>query len=254
MGSPAVDQHGFVAVDLPRTVRTRLDPAERYGLRLTLVAAALLVVAVPFSYITFAVLGEGSLTQFDARVANDLNAWVHDRPVVLGALEAISLLGKPITLWVIVGVAAGWLWRPGRHRICIFLLVTSLGAGVLNSLVKAAVDRSRPIVDEQLATAYGKSFPSGHTMGATVVYGALLVAFWSVLPTRWRPRALVATVVLVLAVGTSRLFLGVHFLTDVIGGYLLGLAWLAGSVAAFETWRHDRAVEAATTGVPDREP
>lgn len=240
-----------VAVDLPRAVRTRLDPAERYGLRLTLVAVALLVVAVPFAYLTFEVLGAGPLTRLDARIANDLNAWAHDRPNFLRFLEAVSLLAKPITLWIIVGVAVGWLWRLGRHRICIFLVITSLGGGLIDTLVKAAVDRPRPVVDHPIATAYGKSFPSGHSMGATVCYGALLVAFWSIISPRWRGRALAATVVLVLAVGSSRLFLGVHFLTDVIGGYLLGLAWLAGSVAAFETWRHDRAEEAAITGIPD---
>lgn len=245
---------GSVAVDLPRVVRTRLDPAERYGLRLTLVAVALLVVAIPFAYLTFQVLGAGPLTRLDARIADDLNAWAHDRPGFLRFLEGVSLLAKPITLWIIVAVAVGWLWRPGRRRICIFLVVTSLGGGIIDTLVKAAVDRPRPVVDHPIATAYGKSFPSGHSMGATVCYGALLVAFWSIISPRWRGRALAATIALVLAVGSSRLFLGVHFLTDVIGGYLLGLAWLAGSVAVFETWRHDRAVEAVITGVPDSDP
>lgn len=243
-----------MALDLPRVVRTRLDPAERYGLRLTLVAAAVLVVGIPFAFLTFEVLGEGPLTRLDGRVANELNAWAHHRPGVLRVLETVSLLAKPVTLWVIAAVAVGFLWRPGRHRICLFLVVTSLGGGLIDTVVKAAVDRPRPVVDHPVATALGKSFPSGHAMGATVVYGALLVAFWTFLPRRWRGWALVATVGLVLAVGSSRLFLGVHFLTDVIGGFLLGLAWLSGSVAAFATWRHDRAVEAVITGIPDREP
>lgn len=243
-----------MAVDLPRVVRTRLDPAERYGLRLTLVAVAVLVVAIPFAYLTFEVLGAGPLTRLDARLANDLNAWAHHRAGVLRVLEVVSLLAKPITLWVIVAVAVAFLWRPGRHRICVFLVVTSLGGGLIDTVAKVAIDRPRPVVDHPVAMAFGKSFPSGHAMGATVVYGALLVAFWAILAPRWRGRALVATVVLVLAVGTSRLFLGVHFLTDVVGGFLLGLAWLSGSVAAFHTWRHDRVVEAVITGVPAREP
>lgn len=235
-------------------MRTRLDPAGRYGLRLTLVAVAVLVVAIPFAYLTFEVLGAGPLTRLDGRVANELNSWVHHRPGFLRTLEWVSLLAKPITLWVVVAVAVGFLWRPGRHRICLFLVVTSLGGGLIDTVVKAAVNRPRPVVDHPIATAFGKSFPSGHAMGATVVYGALLVALWTVLRPRWRVPALVATIVLVLAVGSSRLFLGVHFLTDVIGGFLLGLAWLSGSVAVFETWRHDRAVEAVITDVPDREP
>ena len=241
-------------LDLPRVARSRLDPAERYGLRLTLAAVAVVVVAAPFSYLTFEVLGEGPLTRLDGRLADRLNAWAHHRPAVLGLLEAVSLLAKPITLWVVVALAVGWLWRQGRHRKCIFLVVTSLAGGLIDTLVKLAVDRPRPEVDHPVAMAFGKSFPSGHAMMATVVYGALVVAFWQNLAPRWRGRALVATVVLVVAVGTSRLFLGVHFLTDVVGGFLLGLAWLSASVAAFATWRHDRAVEAIITGVPDREP
>ena len=242
-----------MAVDLPRHVRTRLDPAERYGLRLTLVAVAIIVVAVPFAYLTFEVLGAGPLTRFDARIANALNAWAHDRAVFVRVLEAVSLLAKPITLWILGAVAVGFLWGPGRHRTCVFLVVTAIGGGAIDTVAKMAIDRPRPVVDHPIATALGKSFPSGHAMGATVFYGALLVAVWPILAPRWRRPALIATITLVLAVGTSRLFLGVHFLTDVIGGFLLGLAWLSGSVAAFHLWRHDRVEEAVITGVPDDE-
>ncbi len=73
-------------------------------------------------------------------------------------------------------------------------------------------------------------------MSSTITYGALLVALYPLLPPRFRRMATAFVVVLVLAVGTSRLFLGVHFVSDVIGGYVLGLAWLFGAVAAFETW------------------
>jgi undecaprenyl-diphosphatase len=228
---------------LPRRWRSRLDPNEQYGLRLTLVALAILIVAIPFAYLVFDVIGSGPLSRFDGRLANSLNAWAHDRPTALHILEAISLMAKPITLWVVAGIVAAWLWRAGRPRIAIFVVVTSLGGGLLDTLVKIAVDRPRPVVDHPVATALGKSFPSGHTMGATVVYGAFLVAFWTLLSKRWRVVALAATTVGVLAVGSSRLLLGVHFLTDVVGSFLLGLAWLAGSSAAFETWRHDLAVE-----------
>lgn len=232
-----------MALELPRRWRRRLDPNERYGLRLTLVAVALLVVAIPFAYLVFDVVGAGPLTRFDGRLANALNAWAHDRPTALRLLEGVSLLAKPITLWVLAVVVSAWLWRAGRPRIAVFVAVTSLGGGIVDTLVKLAVNRPRPVVDHPVATALGKSFPSGHTMGATVVYGALLVAFWTLLSKHWRPVALGVTTVLVLAVGSSRLLLGVHFLTDVVGSYLLGLAWLAGSAAAFETWRHDLAVE-----------
>ena len=92
-------------LDLPRAVRARLDPDERFGLRLSLVAIAVLVVAIPFAYLTFEVLGAGPLTRLDARVANDLNAWAYQRQNLVRGLEAVSLLAKPITLWLIAGAA-----------------------------------------------------------------------------------------------------------------------------------------------------
>ena len=232
-----------MGLDLRRAWRSRLDPDERYGLRLTLVVIAVSVVAVPFAYLTFNVIGGGPLTRFDARVADSLNAWSHHRPGVLRVLGFVSDLAKPVTLWVVCTVVAVVLWRAGRMRIAVFVVVTSLGGGLIDTIVKLAVNRPRPVVDHPVATAFGKSFPSGHTMGATVVYGALLVAFWALLAKRWRVVALGATVGLVLAVASSRLLLGVHFFSDVVGGFLLGLAWLSGAAAAFQTWRHDLAVE-----------
>ncbi len=218
-------------------MKARLDPAGRYGLRLTLVGLAIVLVTVPFSTLTFEVLAKGSLTRLDGRVANDFNGWVNDHQGVVPVLDFVSLLGKPPTLLVWVVLAAVVLWWRGRHRIAVFVAVTSLGGGIVDTLVKAAVNRPRPTVDHPVATALGKSFPSGHAMSSTVTYGALLVALAPLMVPVARRVATVLTVLLVLAVGTSRLFLGVHFVSDVLGGFVLGLAWLFGAVAAFQTWK-----------------
>jgi undecaprenyl-diphosphatase len=250
-----------MSVDLPPWIKARLDPAERYGLRVTLVGIALVLVAVPFSILTFEVLAKGPLTRLDGRVANTMNGWVQNKPAAEPTLAAISWLGRPplLALWVVIAVVV--FWRRDRHRVAVFLVVTSLGGGIVDTLVKMAVNRPRPVVDHPIATALGKSFPSGHAMSSTVTYGALLVAAWPLLSARARRVAATLTVVLVLAVGCSRLLLGVHFVSDVVGGYVLGGAWLAGSVAAFQTWRveehradvaeehHEHLVDA--TGRPD---
>lgn len=223
-------------IDLPTRVKARLDPNERFGLRLTLIGLAIVLVAIPFATLTFQVLAKGPLTRLDGRIANNFNGWVNNHQGVVPVLDFVSFIGKPPTLalWVVIAAAALW-WR-GRHRVAVFLIVTSLGGGIVDTLVKAAVDRPRPVVDHPVATAIGKSFPSGHAMSSTVTYGALLVALYPLLPRRIRRVATVFTVLLILAVGTSRLFLGVHFVSDVIGGFVLGLAWLAGAVAAFQIW------------------
>jgi len=169
---------------------------------------------------------------------------VNGRAGAVGVLQAISWLGRPPLLALVVLATVVLVWRPGHRRRCVYLVVTSLGGGIVDTLVKAAVDRPRPVVDHPVATALGKSFPSGHAMSSTVTYGALLIAIWPWLSPRLRRIALVATVVLVVAVGTSRLLLGVHFVSDVVGGYILGLAWLAAATAVFAVWRQEEPVAA----------
>lgn len=202
-------------------------------------AIAVVVVAVPFSTLMFSVLAKGPITRFDSRTANVLNDWVHTHPGVVSTLRAVSFMGKPIFLAVVIAFGVAYVLVNHRPRLAVFLIVTSLGGGVVDSLVKLAVNRPRPVVDHPVATALGKSFPSGHAMSSTVCYFAILLVFQAAVPRRARVFTTVVTVLVVLAVGTSRLLLGVHFVSDVIGGYLLGAAWLIGAVAAFETWRVD---------------
>lgn len=222
---------------LPQAVRRRLDPEERYGLRVTLFAAALVLVTVPFATLLFQVVAGGPAARLDGALADRMNAAVHDEPLLLRTFQLITHLGRPVTLGVVVSIASVFVWRRGQRRLAVFLVVTVVGGGLVDSAVKILVDRPRPVVDHPVATAWGKSFPSGHAMSSTVTYGALLLTFLPVLPGRRRAAAVVATAALVLVIGSSRLILGVHFLTDVIGGYVLGLAWLLGATAAFEIWR-----------------
>ena len=103
------------------------------------------------------------------------------------------------------------------------------------------MDRDRPTLDPPVATAGGFSFPSGHAAASTVTYGAVTLALLPAVPGRRARRAtVVAVVVLVAAIGASRLALGVHYVTDVLGGFALGSAWLAASTAAFSVWRVER--------------
>lgn len=219
------------------TIHRRLDPVERYGLRLTLTGAAIVLVAVPFAYLLFEVLTDGPLTQLDESVVQDLHRRVRDRPALIATLRMISWLGKP--LWLAAAVSAGSVyvfWR-GRRRLAAYLIVTAVGGGVVDTLVKLAVDRPRPDVSEPLVAAAGKSFPSGHAMSSVVTYGALLLVFLPALNRRGKTVAYISVVALVGAIGASRLMLGVHYVSDVLGGYVLGLAWLIGSTAAFSIWR-----------------
>jgi len=109
--------------------------------------------------------------------------------------------------------------------------------GLVDTAVKYWVERPRPHIADPVATAPANAFPSGHTMMSTIGYGVLLLVFLPLVPRRWRIPALLGALMLVWGIGVARLMLGVHFLTDVVGGFVLGIAWLIASTAAFSLWR-----------------
>ncbi|MEY2464406.1 MAG: hypothetical protein QOH64_2544, partial [Acidimicrobiaceae bacterium] len=169
---------------LPDVVARRTDPDTRYGLRVTLLVVAFVLVTVPFATLLLDVLGKGPLTRVDESVANWMNGWVHGQPWLVRTLEIISWFGKPPWLAAMVTVGALYVFWRGRRRLAVYLVVTVVGGGLVDTAVKLAVDRPRPHVDHPIDTAFGTSFPSGHAMSATITYGALVLVFLPVLGPR----------------------------------------------------------------------
>lgn len=225
---------------LPGPVARRLDPAARFGLRLTLFAVAIVLVAVPLLLLWIQVATEGPLTRVDAEVSEDLHRMVLRSEPVETSFRAITLLGEPAMLYAAAFLAALFFWRRGSRRIPVYLVSTNLLGGAINSTIKTIVARARPAFDDPIGHASGYSFPSGHTVAATVGFGTLLLASMPLLPRRLRVPSIVAYVVLVALVATSRLALAVHYLSDVLAGFVLGVAWLAAATAAFAIWTTER--------------
>ncbi len=224
---------------LPDFLRRRFDPAGRYGLRVTLFAIAVLIVMLPFSYLLLQVTSEGPLTKTDTELAESVNEVVKDSPFLIAASHVVSFLGSPLWFYLTVGGAALWFFRRGDRRVAIFLVVTNLTGGAIDTVVKVLVNRPRPEIEDPITHAFGKSFPSGHAMSSTFAYGSLLLVFMPFVSRRLRPWLIVAWLVIVSLISLSRLGLGVHFLSDVLGGFVLGVAWLVAAVAAFSLWRRD---------------
>jgi len=225
---------------LPIWAQRRLDPTQRYGLRLTLFALAALLVAIPFSFLLLQVLSAGPVTEVDRDVAQAVYDVTHDSRILIALSHFLSFLGVPPWFYVLIGGSALWFYRRGFWRLSLFMVATPLLGGVISSAVKVLVDRPRPVFEEPIHTAFSKSFPSGHAMSATIGYGTLLIAFMPFIPRKWRVHAIAGYVVLVLLISASRLGLGVHYLSDVMGGMVLGAAWLAISVATFRVWRREQ--------------
>ena len=225
---------------LPQWVRRRLDPEQRYGLRVTLFGVATILVMVPFSYLLLQVTSKGPLTEMDSRVAESLYERVRDSDLLVTVAKMLSFIGSPLWFYATIGAAVLFFLLRGQTRTAVFLAVTNLLGGAIDTVVKVLVDRPRPELVDPIVHAFGKSFPSGHTMASTVGYGSLLLAFMPLVSRRFRVPLITGYLVLVALIAGSRLALGVHFVSDVIGGFVLGLAWLAMATAAFSIWRIER--------------
>jgi undecaprenyl-diphosphatase len=177
------------------------------------------------------------LETVDHDVAASLNRVVSTHHWLAVALKAVTTLGSTLFLCCVVGVVAVALLVRRRSRLAVYLVVTGVGALILGPALKLLVGRLRPVVEHTVALAPGNSFPSGHSLGSIVCYGAITLVFLPAVRPAARKILLIAAGVLIFLIGFSRIALGVHFLSDVIGAWLLGAVWLAVTARAFESWR-----------------
>jgi undecaprenyl-diphosphatase len=187
------------------------------------------------------------LESADHRAAAGLNALVADHAAVVGAVKAVTWLGSSGVLWTVTGTAAVVLAIRRRWWLAVYLLVVGAGALTLDPVLKSLVGRLRPVVAHPIAYGTGDSFPSGHALGSIVCYGALFLVFLPATRGHWRRLFTVAIITLIVAIGASRLLLGVHYLSDVLGAWALGITWLGVTAFAFELSRR-------ATGAPTAEP
>lgn len=157
---------------------------------------------------------------------------------------------------LLVAALVVWLLARRAWRLATWAAVTSVAGGVIGLLTKNAVERARPSMPDPIAHAPGFSFPSGHAMTATTSCAILLLVLLPLVPRSWRPVPWALAVISVLGVGFTRVALGVHWVSDVVGGWLLGLIVVTATATAFEAWRTDvgRAPTTPTTEGLEPEP
>ncbi|MEV6113941.1 phosphatase PAP2 family protein [Streptomyces sp. NPDC052109] len=165
---------------------------------------------------------------------------VRDRTLTHVLRVLTDWVWDPLTMRLVCAAAVLWLlWRHAAWRTALWLAVTVAVAAVVQQSVKSAVDRPRPVWPDPVDSARYAAFPSGHAMTATVVCGLLLWLLhrFGVGRVRWRA-TVVAAVVSVVGVGVTRVWLGVHWPSDVLGGWLFGALLVLLAVAAYEWPRH----------------
>jgi undecaprenyl-diphosphatase len=214
-------------------VRRRLEPRSLRGLPLTAALAGVVL--------CLTLLGERTEDVLERHVSYDPAvtgfAVSHRFGALTEVMRAITWLGSPaILVPLIVAIGATFLIRRRDARPGIALFAAFVGAMLLSDLGKAVVDRARPPHRLSLVSAGGTAFPSGHATQAMAVY-AMVAILASLGATRRRQLlAWSGAGAVVLLVGVSRIYLGVHWLSDVVAGYALGGLWVSILAAAAVLW------------------
>lgn len=208
-------------------------PAPPRVQRLVVAAVAAVPLAVFAGLLVLVRLRWHPLAALDAQVAAGLHRTALRHSSLVLCMKIVSTLGTSAAYLLVFAVVLAWLVRRGRARAAAFVAVTLIGGTVLNTLVKAAVDRPRPVFPQAVARAGYSSFPSGHAQGVSVALGVALVVLLPSAPAAARRAGVAGGTAWALTVGFARLALGVHYLSDVVAGYALGAAWVLLMCAAF---------------------
>jgi undecaprenyl-diphosphatase len=157
-------------------------------------------------------------------------SWLQARraPALDKIMLTITTLGDGVVRWMVVFVASLFLWLTRHHWSVYMLFIALVGGILLNQALKGAFNRPRPSVVVGLDPVTSLSFPSGHAMVSLITYGTVAYLVGRLEPTpRLRTLTWLSTALVVLGIGLSRMYLGVHYPSDVLAGFIAGVAWLA---------------------------
>lgn len=236
---------------LHRFAAARFSAEGEYGLHLTAGLAMLVIATAVFAHLAGAVVAGAPITQLDVEVANWLHPHAHANGPLRSFLLGITHMHSTPGILIMAALFGFFLYRRG-HRYWLIALASSVPGGqVLNVVLKHTFERARPHFAEPILELTTYSFPSGHAMGATVLYG--FIACYGARHARsWWGRVLpfVLASAMVATVAFSRMYLGVHYLTDVLAGLVEGCAWLAICITGAATLNRRNRARAARSGKP----
>lgn len=203
-----------------------------------IVPAALLVTLVTAAVVALWVGATAGPTPADAAA---LRESMEVRTTDLTALAiVVTDVGSTVAMAIVALATGAWLAARRRLADAVFVVGAWLGGLVLFRGLKLLLDRARPPEVDRLVAVTNESLPSGHATMATVVIGCLVALAWAGRTAASRTALVALAALWIGAVGATRIYLGVHWFTDVVAGWLLGGAWLAVCVVAWSWW-HRRA-------------
>ena len=236
---------------LRRFAAARFSPEEEYGLHLTAGVVMLLLATAVFARMAGAVVAGEPITRLDVEVANWLHLHAHANEGLRGVLLVLTHIHSTPGILVLALIVGIWLYRRG-HRYWIVALASAVPGGlVLNVLLKHTFERARPHFAQPLLELSTYSFPSGHAMAATVLYG-FLACYAARHARSWPGRVLpfVLAAAMVATVAFSRMYLGVHYLSDVLAAFAEGCGWLAICISGATTLSRRSRARAQRAGAP----
>jgi len=231
-----------VSPRLQRFAAARFSPEGQFGLHLTVGVVLLLGAMAVFARIAGAVVAGAPITQLDAEIAMWLHLHARQDTLLRSALLVLTHLHSTPGVLTIAFCVGVWLLKRG-HRYWPMALVAAVPGGMLlNVALKHTFERARPHFEEPILTLTTYSFPSGHTMAATVLYG-LLACYAARHARTWLGRVLpfVLAAIMVGAIAFSRMYLGAHYLSDILAAFVEGCGWLAVCISAAATLNRRRA-------------
>ncbi len=224
------------AAGLPPAGLTEHPAAPRPG-RVAWIGVVLALVAGLALWGAFTGVGPA---RFDAAA---LDESIEERSTGLTDLAVvITTVGSTAAMAVLAVLVGAFCWWRGRRADAVFAVMAMATAGLVFTGLKMVLDRSRPPVASRLVSASNESLPSGHATMSVVVIGTVVVLAWAGLGSAARVAVTIAAAAWVGAVGATRVYLGVHWFSDVIAGWLVGAAWLSVCVALWAWWHRRTAL------------
>jgi len=229
-------------------LRQRLSPQGYLGLHLTVGLIIGFISFRLFAVITEIVLESQAIAQFDQALVGALHHNAHPTAVTF-FLIITDLAGRYATIGI--GFVVGLILLLYRERLLLISwLVTLFGGSLLNTGLKAIFQRARPEFENPFLVEANFSFPSGHAMGSLIIYGMLTYLLVILLNRYLEKVILVIAVALILLIGFSRMYLGVHYFSDIVAGYVAGVGWLAITISGTEVARRRKRWQSAQEPEP----
>ncbi|WP_223587828.1 phosphatase PAP2 family protein [Neobacillus bataviensis] len=196
------------------------------------------VCIIGFSFISL-LISDQKIIMFDRVVIQMIQD--QESPGLTSVMKTFTFIGSASFVIILSLVLMFFLYKVLHHRIELILFITAiLGSACINGILKNLFQRVRPDL-HRLIEIEGYSFPSGHAMSAFTVYGIITFLLWRHIPSKWgRSILIIFSIVMILSIGISRIYLGVHYPSDVIGGYFASGFWLAVLIWFFQYYKEKR--------------